>query len=440
MNLREDLIAHERAASSVYEKEKHVAPANGRFGFYENLKTAADLADYVANAFSTESSKQREAFYISKGFRSYQAILSDHKDEIAHSKKTTIHDIEPGDLLSAYEICSISRNYDLMHGMAINSKDDPDHPFACLRSQIGGVYPDQITEDERFFKYSLEKERDENFASANFKKPVNRILYQDFLRQDLLSQALQIPAHLFLRHSSREKYIYRGVYFVNSLVDENKVFELIRDSFVVNPKALIADDKQMLETFKKDRRAFFQRLYSRVNNPFVQERRLMEVDPSNINFEAENTILPTINGYESIEQMVRDYIEETLIQQQIGDLGEQLVKEFEVARVKKFAPQQVRNIAKVPDLYGYDFDSFEIKGKNIRKIHIEVKTTSDRNPLRKFFMSDNEVKTMNAISDTYWLYRVYDVNSQEPLFYALREMVKDRIKLQAADYTCQIIN
>ena len=68
-----------------------------------------------------------------------------------------------------------------------------------------------------------------------------------------------------------------------------------------------------------------------------------------------------------------------------------------------------------------------------------MKTTSDRNPLRRFFMSSNEVKTMNENPDSYWLYRVFDINALEPQFFALRESVKDRIHMQAADYACQIL-
>ena len=132
MNLREDLLAHERAASTIYEQEKGIKPANNRFGYYTYLRTAADLADYVSKAFSTKNSMEREAFYISKGFRSYQAILNEHRDEITHSKKTSIKDIRPGDHVTAYDICVISNTYDLMHGMTVN-KEDPLHPFVCLR-------------------------------------------------------------------------------------------------------------------------------------------------------------------------------------------------------------------------------------------------------------------------------------------------------------------
>ena len=112
---------------------------------------------------------------------------------------------------------------------------------------------------------------------------------------------------------------------------------------------------------------------------------------------------------DNLEQVLRDYLEEAAIRQQIGDLGEKLVKEHEEERVKLFAPQQGRNIKKVADSEGFDFESFEARGRIIRKVQIKVKTTSDRNPLRRFFMSSNEVRTMNENPDSYWLYRVFDI-------------------------------
>ena len=323
--------------------------------------------------------------------------------------------------------------------LRFGQQEDPLHPFVCLRSEIGGVYSDNVTEDDRFYNYSLEKETPTNFENATFSKPVNRLLYDDFLRQDILSQAMQIPAHLFVRYSNRSDYIYRGVYFVNSLIDGNKMFELIRESFVIDPLGVLAGDKQMLEEFKKDRRAFFQKLYSRSGESFAHDHRLREVRdlPPEFFDVLPNDFRP-ISG-DDLEQVLRDYLEEAAIRQQIGDLGEKLVKEYEEERVKLFAPQQVNNIRKVADSAGFDFESFESRGRIIRKVQIEVKTTSDRNPLRRFFMSSNEVKTMNENPDSYWLYRVFDINALEPQFFALRESVKDRIHMQAADYACQIL-
>ena len=227
ISLREDLLAHERDASAVYEQEKGIKPANIRFGFFTNLKTAADLADYVLKAFSTNESRERECFYVSKGFRSYRVILAEHLEEILESKKTTLADLKPGDHVTAYDICVIANTYDLMHGMTINKKD-PLKPFVCLRSEIGGDYCDNITENDRFFNYSLEKETDENFKKASFSKPANKLLYNDYVKNSSSPKQIRIPAYLFVRKSGASDYVYKGAYLVNKLISGNRMFELIK--------------------------------------------------------------------------------------------------------------------------------------------------------------------------------------------------------------------
>ena len=54
-------------------------------------------------------------------------------------------------------------------------------------------------------------------------------------------------------------------------------------------------------------------------------------------------------------------------------------------------------------------------------------------------MSSNEVKIMNENPESYWLYRVFDINAEDPQFFALRENVKGRINMQPADFACQIL-
>jgi hypothetical protein len=74
--------------------------------------------------------------------------------------------------------------------------------------------------------------------------------------------------------------------------------------------------------------------------------------------------------------------------------------------LKAFAPQLVNAIHKPKDSNGYDLDSFQQIGKNIRNVQIEVKTTTNKDPYNAFFMSKNEYQTMCDNPSTYWLYRV----------------------------------
>ena len=438
MRLREEMLATEKAASALYQVKTGIKPANNRFGFFTYLRTAADIADYVTKAFTTQGSHDREAFYVANGFKSYKQILADHQDEIENSTRTSIKGLKINDSVTAYDICAIAGVYELMHGMALN-EDDPKHPFAILKSEIGGVYSDNITDDPRFYNYSLEKESDENFEKTQFSRPVNKALYDDFLRQDIITQVKQLPAHLFVRTSNRSTYVYRGVYFVNSLIENNRSFELINANFVTgfsmpNKK----DDSELIRKFKSDRRAFFAKFYSKDDKSIIGDRKLTEIDDFDHALIAQANQSVNNMGYDDLKDLLHDYIEDQILFQKIGDVGEKFVYDFEVERVKAFAPQLINAIHKPKDSNGYDLDSFQQIGKNIRNVQIEVKTTTNKDPYNAFFMSKNEYQTMCDNPSTYWLYRVFDINANDPRCFALRDSVREKIDHQPTDFACSL--
>ena len=59
---------------------------------------------------------------------------------------------------------------------------------------------------------------------------------------------------------------------------------------------------------------------------------------------------------------------------------------------------------------------FDEEGKE-HEIYIEVKTTEDGEK-SSFFISSNEIKTMQAKREKYWIYRVSRVN-EDPVFYRI---------------------
>ncbi len=438
MTLREELLATEKAASALYQEKKGIKPDTNRLGYFQNLRTNADLADYINKTMTTPSSRQREAFKIENGFRSCQQILEIHEDEISKAKKTTIRDIRIGDFLTTYEICSLSGSYDLMHGMSLNN-DDPDHPFAILRSEIGGMYADRVASDPRYYNYSLEKESDAHYQKAQFSKPVNSALYSDFLRQDILTQVKQLPAHLFVRHRQESRYLYQGVYFVNSLIDKNRTFELISSRFVAGiSSAPKSDDRELLRKFKDDRRSFFANFYAKDDGAIIGQRRLIETKDLNPKMFRSSPQPVTTMNYDDLTELLHDYLADQILFQRIGDIGEKFAFDFEVGRVKAFAPQQVHNIKKVKDSNGFDLSSYEIVGKTIRPVQIEVKSTINKDPYNPFFMSSNEFRTMCDNPQTYWLYRVFDINAVDPKLFPLRGGVKENIDHQPSEFACSI--
>lgn len=102
----------------------------------------------------------------------------------------------------------------------------------------------------------------------------------------------------------------------------------------------------------------------------------------------------------------KDYFNDKLKAKEIGDLGEMLVFEYELNRLKELNlpnwRSRVRHIAKDEgDGAGYDIVSAD---KNRNEIFIEVKTTTNNND---FFITSNELKVMEQKKKQYYIYRVF---------------------------------
>ncbi len=95
----------------------------------------------------------------------------------------------------------------------------------------------------------------------------------------------------------------------------------------------------------------------------------------------------------------------------IGVLGEEFVYKTELDNVKNFDDTSVDRVLHLSimqgDGLGYDILSLDNKGNTI---YIEVKTTSDSNPLTPFYMSTNELDFFRDHDTDAFIYRVYDFN------------------------------
>ena len=128
-----------------------------------------------------------------------------------------------------------------------------------------------------------------------------------------------------------------------------------------------------------------------------------------------------------------DYLRKTAKDIKNGLIGEELVMSYEKNRLINLGrddlAEKIKWISAESDAYGYDIQSFDIdKNGNFREIKIEVKTTASKVDT-EFFISKNEVDTSKKFKDDYCLYRVYDVNSQEPKFYRAFGEVEENFTL-----------
>lgn len=100
-----------------------------------------------------------------------------------------------------------------------------------------------------------------------------------------------------------------------------------------------------------------------------------------------------------------DYLKLHEFQMLIGELGEQYVFEYEMAKLEgtTYVDRIDKSKAKV-NSNGYDILSFTTKGK---KVHIEVKTTSTLND--EFYISQHELEIAEQMKNNGEMYKVYFV-------------------------------
>jgi len=119
-----------------------------------------------------------------------------------------------------------------------------------------------------------------------------------------------------------------------------------------------------------------------------------------------------------------------------GRQGELVVLEEEKRRLLRSnrpdLAKKVKRLSQYDDYAGYDIESFDVNGS---KRYIEVKST--KRPFNgnstTFEITHNEVETAKRYGKAYYIYRVFDVISEEPRIKVIRNPYKlmDRIKVDS---------
>lgn len=126
-----------------------------------------------------------------------------------------------------------------------------------------------------------------------------------------------------------------------------------------------------------------------------------------------------------------------------GIMGEMLVLDYEKDRLKQLGhddlAEKVRWIANIDDSKGYDIESYAIdKDGKVKKIYIEVKTT-DGNANSPFFISRNEKNQIEVYKEKYYIYRVYNINTDKPSLFVINyKDFKNKIKIDAELFKAKI--
>ena len=295
-------------------------------------------------------------------------------------------------------------------------------PIAVLKAAIGGNlyrngrYHDEWVDPERTkFRYYLQEEPET--INYEFSKEGNKAIF------DGLITDIPVPIYLFVKKKYESKYEYVGIFEANSLSSDRKWFSLVE-----------SEHRQDFHNFYDYQKFVAEYLNSNFieiaeNTPILFEKKI----PSQSKLPASRQPL------EYFENRNPDYMQLREKLKILGNFGEEKALQYEKNRVKSFAPEYAGHVIKVDnDREGFDIRSYRLDGKQIKELKIEVKTTTNSCGTNPFFMSSNEMNVMKMNGRDYWLYRLFNIHSTQPSFYAFRGNVEQMIKFEPSEYLCSI--
>ncbi|AIW84350.1 hypothetical protein bwei_1703 [Bacillus mycoides] len=173
-------------------------------------------------------------------------------------------------------------------------------------------------------------------------------------------------------------------------------------------------------------------------NISIKDKNLIEIEPP-FSQEQEDDSQPTTNQRRGRHSTKRNYEREQRRNKIVGYAAEVLVLNIEKEKLNSAnradLAQQVEHVSETQgDGIGYDIKSFEIDGT---EIYIEVKGTSET-VNKGFLISDSEVRFSIESAEQFYLYRVYDLNSNKPKYFKLKGPIEEHFDLVQTEYFAKI--
>ncbi|MGH0498960.1 DUF3883 domain-containing protein [Bacillus wiedmannii] len=173
-------------------------------------------------------------------------------------------------------------------------------------------------------------------------------------------------------------------------------------------------------------------------NISIEDKTLIEVVPPFSQEQEEDSQL-TNNQRRGRRSTNRNYEREQRRNKIVGDAAEVMVlnieKEKLISANRADLAQQVDHVSETHgDGLGYDIKSFEIDGT---EIYIEVKGSSET-VNKGFLISESEVRFSRESAEQFYLYRVYDLNSNKPKYFKLKGPIEKHFDLVQTEYFAKI--
>ncbi len=413
-DIREKLCENEDVLSRFCKQHGIKYSSGTKKNYFKELTHDGDLLHYVMTSMSAPDMKAFAETVHSYNYQTCLDILNDYFTALDVDDYLNIQAIQPKTKLSTYQIAALAQKYNIVIGMQYVERNN--RHYVIIKSTLEKEnskqgYNDHWIVPGKTLCYYMQKEEPENAKFFSFSYEPNRKIFDSIFNNS--TDPLDI--YVFTRVQDGSPYEYQGIYRSLGVAEDGRSFILGNVSTSPYDPAISGQ-----------REEFERRFQNKPPSSVVSHKKKLScTEPP--------TGLPPKVKTEKTHISERDYIYEAKLKQKIGDIGEEAVWEYEQAKIRKalvhnpeFAEKLIQTMAWVsrePDgeKYGYDIRSFNIVHGQAVPVFIEVKTTTSSS-IKDFFITEHELETARseAVNSNYYIYRVFNINSDQPSFYFMK--------------------
>lgn len=349
-----------------------------------------DLYNFINASFKQKN--KAEEIYNKNGFKSSRQLINESVADLDKNDITNINNLLANNKYTYLDICALSKNFNSQVGMYYLEEED----CVVIKTTVednNRPFDDRwLNRDKNVLIYCIQKEKEENVESLSFSHKPNAMIFNSLMLGEL------IDVHVFLNHKKGENYTYEGVFHPCGLVDGNNAFVLFRDGH--------------------DNEIPYDNFYGQLWSKLVKTGEL----PS-ISAELSEETKSSENNYIEKKKIIgskRTALQQKKLELEISLRGDILVVQYEknklISKGRKDLAEKVTDVSLFNNQLGYDILTYSIdENGNPKDKHIIVKTSVNNKTL-SYEISELEIKQMKNPSTDCYIYRVYDVFTDEPKY------------------------
>jgi hypothetical protein len=386
--------------------------------YFQSLTHDGDIYHYILTSMSSPDMKKLTNTLHAADYQTCLDLIEDYFTAIQPDDYLEIESLIMNEKYSTYQIAALAQSYNIVIGMQYVERNGK--KYVIIKSTIEDKHNKQGYHDhwivpEKSICYYMQKENPANVERYTFSYQPNQRIFDSIFDNTMEP----LPIYLFTRSIGGIPYTFKGKYRSIGLTEKGKAFILGNTAISEKDPAISTPLIEFEHDFQKT-----------TNQAIIGRKSALHcAEPPSLTESQRASRTISDRAYLS----ERDYIYEARLREKIGDLGEEAVWEYEQAKIRKALSNEPERadilistmdwVSKKPsgEKYGYDIRSYNIVNGEAIPIFIEVKTTTG-DSTNGFYITEHELETARSeeINRNYYIYRVYNINGSQPMFYFMK--------------------